>query len=370
MPKSHVSRFNAAEFQQAVLDWYKTHARILPWRTRGRAIPNPYHVWLSEIMLQQTTVPAVIPYFQKFIEKWPDIEALASAKDAEVMAEWAGLGYYARARNLLKCARFVSSELSGKLPNDLKSLLNLSGIGDYTAAAISAIAFGQGVTVVDGNIERIVARVFAIDTPLPQGKKSIRLMADHIFDGIEAFGKPSVRAFPQALMDIGADICSPKAPKCVFCPIQAFCQAYKTENPENYPVRAPKKQIPVRLGRVYWLQTRTGDVFLEKRDERRMLGGMVGLPTTDWDKTKNFDGKHPDFIHHFRGVRKLGDVYHVFSHFRLELEIWGAILQDTETMVGFYAVPFQVNRLSDLGFPTVFLKVAKLAARHFQKDIS
>ena len=291
------------------------------------------------------------------------------------MAAWAGLGYYARARNLLKCARVVSHDLGGKFPKTVDGLLELPGIGPYTAAAIAAIAYGQGATVVDGNIERIVARVFAIDEPLPKGKADIRQSADIIFAGIEDMGKERVMAYPQALMDIGADICSPKSPKCHICPIQKYCQAYKNKTPDIYPVRATKKEVPIRKGRVYWIENQSGQVLFEKRENNRMLGGMRGLPTTDWDIQKVYDGKHIPLIGGLRGVKQLGTVYHVFTHFKLELEVWGVIVRTEEIMlnsslgfVGVHENESQLSKFDALGLPTVFLKAAKLAQKLFKRD--
>jgi A/G-specific adenine glycosylase len=365
MPKSHVLPFNPAEFQADILSWYDKHQRVLPWRARGNSKPDPYHVWLSEIMLQQTTVPAVIPYFLKFTERWPDVTALAMAKDEEVMSAWAGLGYYARARNLLKCARVMAHDCGGKFPETIDALKSLPGIGDYTAAAIVAIAFGQQATVVDGNIERIVARVFAVDTPLPNGKKDIRAKADLFFKAITEKGKKSVRQFPQALMDIGADICSPKSPKCSVCPVSKFCKAYHQKKVEFYPVKPPKKSVPVRKGFVYWVRTPSGKVMMETRDSNRMLGGMKGIPTTDWDKTKEFDEKHLQVFAKMRGLEKIGSVYHVFTHFRLELAVWAVTIPDEKNMVGLSHSFWRVEADMD-GLPTVFLKVAKLANHVFK----
>lgn len=370
MPKSHVLPLNTAELQENILSWYARHQRVLPWRARGNTKPDPYHVWLSEIMLQQTTVPAVIPYFIKFTQKWPDITLLAAAKDEEVMAAWAGLGYYARARNLLKCARQVTEDFDGKFPETIDELKALPGIGDYTAAAIMAIAFGKQSTVVDGNIERIIARIFAIDTPLPIGKKDIRAKADLFFENITDFEKKSVRQYPQALMDIGADICTPKSPKCSACPIHRFCRASHQGKAEFYPVRPAKKSVPVRRGYAYWVQTSDGEVLLERRESNRMLGGMVGLPTTDWDKNKDFEGRHLPDLSKIRGIKQIGTVYHVFTHFKLELDVWAATIPNGKIMLdlgGSYVLAQKPSNLRDLGLPTVFIKVAKLAGSFYKE---
>ncbi len=367
MPKSHVFRLDAAKFQADILRWYDKNRRVLPWRATGSKKPDPYKVWLSEIMLQQTTVPAVIPYFQKFTQMWANVDALASAKDEDVMAAWAGLGYYARARNLLKCARVVSHDLGGKFPKTVEGLLELPGIGPYTAAAIAAIAYGQGATVVDGNIERIVARVFAIDEPLPKGKADIRHSADIIFAGIEDMGKERVMAYPQALMDIGADICAPKSPKCHICPVETYCQAHKNGAADSYPVRAPKKIVPVRQGRVYWIENELGQVLFEKRADNRMLGGMRGLPTTDWDIKKADDGRHIPLLDGLWGAESLGHVYHVFTHFKLELEVWVVVAQGNKIMLELGAEFLDVESVDNMGLPTVFLKAARFARKSFMK---
>jgi len=366
MPKSHVSRFVPQEFQGDILDWYAKNQRVLPWRVVGRKKTDPYKVWLSEIMLQQTTVPAVIPYFLRFTEKWPTVDDLAKADDAEVMAAWAGLGYYARARNLLKCARMVSMELGGKFPDTLDGLLTLPGVGPYTAAAISAIAYGQSSTVVDGNIERITSRVFAIDTPYPDGKKEVHHQAHELFKGVEGQRLHDIKAYPQALMDIGAGICTPKSPKCHLCPIIRFCKANFEGNPEKYPVKAPKKSVPSRKGDVYWIFDAKGHVIFEKRPDDRMLGGMIGLPTSDWDLNSSEKSGRPfDLIKKIKKFDEIGKIHHVFTHFKLELTVWGASIPQSENMIKLYPDLVLYNlgekKLTEIGLPTLFLKAARLA---------
>lgn len=368
MPKSHVSSFDPGAFQEKILDWYAKHQRVLPWRARGRGRSDPYKVWLSEIMLQQTTVSAVIPYFLRFTEKWPDVHSLAKAEDSEVMKEWAGLGYYARARNLLKCARIVSHETDGVFPENVKGLMDLPGIGPYTAAAISCISYGKNETVVDGNIERVTARVFRVPEALPLGKKEIRLAADSLFLGMEKRGGKKVSEFPQALMDLGAGICTVKGPKCNLCPVSTFCLSFKAGDPEKYPVRAPKKASPVRRGRVYLIHDGDGRVVFQKRPETRMLGGMMGLPTTDWDIPKDdFDNIHIPLVKKMGGLTRVGIVYHVFTHFKLELEVWRLTVPDVQDVLGLgdgfcfrYVPEYQFNKI---GLPTVFLKAAKIALK-------
>lgn len=355
MLKSHVSSTN---FQDSVLIWYGKHARTLPWRVKGGGKADPYKVWLSEIMLQQTTVATVIPYFLKFTEKWPTVVDLANAKDEEVMAEWAGLGYYARARNLLKCARYVERENNGAFPTCYDDLLNISGIGPYTAAAIATIAYGDSHVVVDGNIERIASRVFAIKTPLPKGKKEIIQKASHLFDGMEKREKSEIRSYPQALMDIGATVCTPKSPSCTICPVSEFCKAYKNGNPEVYPVRAIKKKNQQRIGDVFWIQDKKGNLLVEKRAENRMLGGMIGLPTTDWDK------KSSNCVFDIKKCKEIGFVTHVFSHFSLKLNVYVMVVSDIQNMIQSTSdtmVVVPIKDIKKIGFPTVFLKVARFA---------
>ncbi|MBW3560852.1 MAG: A/G-specific adenine glycosylase, partial [Proteobacteria bacterium] len=267
-------------FRSALLAWYDAEARDLPWRVRPAARgagvrPDPYAVWLSEVMLQQTTVPHAAPYWQAFLQRWPTVADLAAAEDAEVMAAWAGLGYYARARNLLRCARAVAGEHGGVFPDSHDSLRALPGLGDYTAAAVAAIAFDRPATVVDGNVERVVARVFATPAPLPRAKPELKRLAAALAD----VTRPGDWA--QATMDLGAVICRPRAPLCGRCPVRAFCAGRAGGAPEAYPRKAPKRERPRRYGAVYVL-TRAGETALVRRPGHGLLGGMLGLPTTEW----------------------------------------------------------------------------------------
>ncbi|WP_448502167.1 A/G-specific adenine glycosylase [Sphingomonas sp.] len=259
-----------------LLNWYDGNARVLPWRAPpASAAPDPYRVWLSEVMLQQTQVATVKPYFEAWVARWPDFEALAAAEDGEVMAAWAGLGYYARARNLLKGARAVVAEHGGRLPTHEAELRAIAGVGDYTAAAIAAIAFGRRAVVVDANVERVTARLFAIPTPLPAAKPEIRAAADRM--------TPDVRAgdFAQAMMDLGATICTARAPRCLLCPVAEHCMARAAGEPERLPRKLAKKARPVRYATIFWLE-RAGQVLLVRRPDRGMLGGMRALPTGPW----------------------------------------------------------------------------------------
>ena len=320
---------------KALLCWYAVDKRRLPWRAEGGAAPDPYRVWLSEIMLQQTTVAAVKPYFEAFTRAWPTVAALAAADEAEVMKAWAGLGYYARARNLIACARKVAEEHGGVFPDRESDLLRLPGIGPYTAAAIAAIAFGRRAVVVDGNVERVVSRVFAVEEPLPAARPAIRALADQ---------RTPARAggdFAPAMMDLGAPLCTPRSPDCVLCPLQGHCAAFSTGDPGRYPLKAPKAARPRREGVAYWLEHR-GEVLLVRRPARGLLGGMLALPTdaapaaVEWG-----DG---------------GSVDHVFTHFALTMRLKCAEARERPSG----GIWWPVDRMEEAGLPTLF---AKLAAR-------
>ena len=315
------------EEANALLRWYAVDKRRLPWRAEPGERADPYRVWLSEVMLQQTTVAAVIPYFEKFTRRWPTVEALAAADDAEVMSAWAGLGYYARARNLLACARAVAADHGGAFPDTEEKLRKLPGIGRYTAAAIAAIAFGRRASVVDGNVERVVSRLYAIEEPLPGAREAIYDLVDRL--------TPSERAgdFAQAMMDLGAGICTPRAPGCGRCPLAFACAARRRGDPERFPVKAAKAPKPRRQDVAYWLEHR-GEVLLVRRPAKGLLGGMTEVPTTPW--TQDFDPRgaraHAPGFAPARGHaqtriawRRLpGVVRHVFTHFPLELTVYAA----------------------------------------------
>jgi A/G-specific adenine glycosylase len=291
-----------AQFRSALLDWYDANRRTLAWRS---AVPDPYRVWLSEIMLQQTTVPHATPYFLEFTRRWPSVEALAAAPDAEVMAAWAGLGYYARARNLLACARVVASEHGGRFPDTEEGLRRLPGVGAYTAAAVASIAFGRPANVVDGNVERVMARVFAVETPLPTAKPELTARASLFVTG----DRPGDWA--QALMDLGATTCRPKSPLCERCPVAAFCEARARGQQEAYPKKSAKADRPRRYG-VAYVRLHEGRVALEQRPSKGLLGGMLGLPTSDWTSA-------PPPVE--QGWRDAGEIEHVFTHFALTLRV-------------------------------------------------
>jgi A/G-specific adenine glycosylase len=304
-----------------LLAWYDDHARDLPWRVSPRdrtkgVRPDPYRVWLSEIMLQQTTVAAVRDYFHAFTERWPTIAALAAAPEDDILKAWAGLGYYSRARNLKKCADRVMAEHGGEFPADLHALRDLPGIGDYTSAAIAAIAFDVPAPVVDGNVERVIARLNAIDTPLPKAKPAIKAAVAAMLDP----GRPG--DFAQATMDLGATICTPKRPACLHCPLRQGCAALDNGDPERFPVKAPKKDKPLRVGAVFVLVNDEGAVLLEKRAGTGLLAGMTQVPTTGW--TARHDGETDTDAAPVTGLRwrQCGQVRHVFTHFALDLTVW------------------------------------------------
>lgn len=309
-----------------LLAWYDRHHRDLPWRTPPGAIaagrrPDPYHVWLSEIMLQQTTVEAVKPYFRAFLLKWPDVTSLAAAETEDVMKAWAGLGYYSRARNLKKCADLLVAKYKGRFPDTEEGLLALPGIGGYTAAAIAAIAFNRPAAVVDGNVERVVTRLRAIETPLPAAKSEIRAVVAALL--------PAARPgdFAQATMDLGATICTPRRPACLPCPLRDDCRASDGGDPERFPVKAPKNRKPQRRGAAFVAVRDDGAVLLRKRIESGLLGGMTEVPTTAW--TAGIDGIATAAGAPFpANWRQVGTISHVFTHFALDLAIFRADLGD------------------------------------------
>ena len=335
----------AATVSDILLDWYDRHARDLPWRAPpGTPPPDPYRVWLSEVMLQQTTVAAVKPYFEAFTRRWPDVAALAAAPEDDVMAAWAGLGYYSRARNLVKCARAVAAR--GGFPTTETELRELPGLGAYTAAAVAAIAFAQRAVVVDANVERVVARLFAIDTPMPAARKPIRVAADAI--------TPARRAgdFAQAMMDLGSSVCTAREPKCLLCPLAKACKARATGDPARLPVKAPKKPKPLRRGRAFWAE-REGKVWLVRREGNGMLGGMRALPDDGWSARADGTGEAP-----IPGTwESAGVVRHVFTHAALELSV---VVQRNAPAPDAEGEWWPIDRIDDAGLPTLFAKAARL----------
>jgi len=334
-----------------LLAWYDRHRRRLPWRAAPGEVPDPYGVWLSEVMLQQTTVATVGPYFEAFLARWPTVESLAAASLDEVLHGWQGLGYYARARNLHRCARLVARERGGRFPDSEAGLAALPGIGPYTAAAIAAIAFGRKATVVDGNVERVVARLFAVETPLPAARAELRRLAA----GLTPERRPG--DFAQAMMDLGATICLPGRPKCMLCPLADRCIAHGRGIAADLPARSPKRARPLRHGMVFWAMRRDGAVLLRRRPDTGLLGGMMEFPSTEWrsrpwrEEEATAGAPLPA-----RWRRLPGLVRHGFTHFELELVILSARVAGKAA--GTWCA---IDRLSDLALPTLMKKVARHA---------
>ena len=302
-----------------LLAWYDANARDLPWRVgpADHALgvrADPYRVWLSEVMLQQTTVPHAAPYFLKFTQRWPAVTDLAAEDDGEVMAAWAGLGYYARARNLLACARAVACDHGGVFPDTEEGLRSLPGLGPYTAAAVGAIAFDLPTNVVDGNVERVMSRLFAVEAPMPEGKAELKTLAGALVRN----ERPGDWA--QALMDLGATVCRPKAPLCDRCPLAEACAALAGGEPETYPRKTPKAARPHRNGVAYIL-TRGGEVALVRRPPKGLLGGMLALPTSDWRAIGWTDAEAAAAAPVGAEWQAVGEVEHVFTHFSLTLRL-------------------------------------------------
>lgn len=319
MPYETRGEKNLAAIAPALIAWYEANARELPWRVgpkaRAKGVrPDPYAVWLSEIMLQQTTVATVTPRYTEFLKRWPSVSDMAASPLDDVLGAWAGLGYYARARNLHKCASVVAHDFGGEFPDTEEALRKLPGIGDYTAAAVAAIAFDKRAVVVDGNIERVVSRLFVIETPLPAAKAEIKEKADAIW--------PAKRSgdFAQGLMDLGAGVCRPKAPMCLLCPLAEHCTAHQAGRAEDFPKKAPKKAKPSRKGAAFALLNSKGEILFERRPEKGLLGGMLGLPGTPWAEELPDD----TFVHApvMAKWKLLGAATHTFTHFHLTLDVY------------------------------------------------
>jgi A/G-specific adenine glycosylase len=334
-----------------LLAWYDRHRRDLPWRAPPDRCPDPYRVWLSEIMLQQTTVAAVGPYFDRFVARWSDVRALAAASLNEILQEWQGLGYYARARNLHACARAVTEWHGGVFPSDLAALRALPGIGDYTAAAIAAIAFDQRAAAIDGNVERVITRLYAVAEPMPAAKPRLRALAAELV--------PEQRAgdFAQAIMDLGATICTPRRPRCVLCPWRSACIATATGIAEDLPARAEKPDRPVRYGIAFWLTRPDGAVLLRRRPEKGLLGGMTEIPSTSWRAAPWGLAEAIDAAPAVAPWSPLaGTVRHGFTHFQLELAIVTA--QTQRITEGLWSA---IDGLGEHALPTLMKKVARHA---------
>ncbi len=343
-----------------LMAWYDTHARVLPWRARPGQSIDPYRIWLSEIMLQQTTVAAVVPYFEAFVSRWPNVAALAAAPQDQVLAAWAGLGYYARARNLMACAAHVAEKCGGRFPASEEALVALPGIGPYTAAAIAAIAFGRRAVVVDGNVERVIARLFAVKTPLPRAKPELRQLAAKL--------TPRSRPgdYAQAVMDLGATVCRPKTPLCHQCPWAAACRGRAAGIAGELPRRAKKKARPVRHGVAFWARTASGLVLLRRRPDKGLLGAMTEVPSTPWQNQPWRDADARAAAPFEADWQRLpAGVVHIFTHFRLELTVWKTDLRGRAELRPAAApercrwVP--VENLGGEALPSVMRKIAAAA---------
>ncbi|WP_169544569.1 A/G-specific adenine glycosylase [Sneathiella aquimaris] len=349
--------FATKVFSQKILKWYDVRARILPWRSPPGKTADAYHVWLSEIMLQQTTVATVGPYFEKFLNCWPTVQHLANASLDDVLVAWAGLGYYARARNLHKCAGEVCQKYGGHFPQSEKELLTLPGIGEYTAAAIASIAYGVPAVVVDGNIERIITRVYRVQEALPKSRSQIRELAARV--------SPESRPgdYAQALMDIGATICTPKKPRCSDCPVNVECAAYVTGDQEQFPKKAPKKTKPTRKAAVLWIENHHGEVLLRRREEKGLLGGMMEFPSTSWveadyseDDINALLSELGDLDH--QDVHKLGDrITHTFTHFHLHFTPHILRLNEEDRVISNHLYWVSPEKFAEIALPTLMTKV-------------
>ena len=336
----------------ALLAWYDRHRRDLPWRAPPGRTPDPYRVWLSEIMLQQTTVATVASYFDRFVARWPEVSALAAASLDEVLHVWQGMGYYARARNLHACARAVVARHGGRFPDTAAELRRLPGIGDYTAAAIAAIAFDRREAAVDGNVERVVARLYAVGEPLPAAKQRLRRLAAGLV--------PPRRAgdFAQAMMDLGAVLCTPRRPRCVLCPWRGACAAAAGGIAEALPARAAKPERPLRHGAAFWLVRGDGAVLLRRRPDEGLLGGLYEVPSTEWREAPWSDAEALAAapLPEAAWTRLPGAVEHGFTHFRLELAVWAARTEAAPD--GVWVRP---REFRDYAFSTLMKKLARYA---------
>jgi A/G-specific adenine glycosylase len=340
------------DLRAKLLDWYDVHARVLPWRSKPGVAANPYHVWLSEIMLQQTTVAAVKEYYLKFLKLWPTVSDLAAASQDDVLRAWAGLGYYARARNLHACAKVVVEQWKGKFPDTEAGLQTLPGIGPYTSAAIASIAFDQTRAAVDGNVERVISRLYAIEDPLPLSKPFIRKKAQALV--------PEKRAgdFAQALMDLGATICTPRTANCLICPWAEHCAGRKLGIAETLPRKLPKARIPTRVGIAFWVERNDGFILLRRRPQKGLLGGMMEVPSTPWEARQQSDAKPPIAA---KWKKLSAIVEHTFTHFHLQLSVWKTTTNDKSLPEGDYSWVHKRD-LEHEALPSLMRKVVVLAA--------
>lgn len=348
---------------ETILAWYDRHARRLPWRvpptqSRRGVRPDPYHVWLSEVMLQQTTVAVVGPYFRKFLERWPRVEDLAAAQLDEVLTAWAGLGYYARARNLHKCAVRVRDAHDATFPDTEAELRQLPGIGPYTAAAIAAIAFDRSATPVDGNIERVMSRLFAVEAPMPAAKPVLREHAARL--------TPNARPgdYAQAVMDLGATVCTPRAPACAICPWRSGCKAQAAGIVEMLPRRAPKAPRPIKRAVAYWMVRKDGRVLLRRRPETGLLGGMMEVPSGPWEESRGFRDDPPVAAD---WTELSGLVEHGFTHLQLELKVKAAVVDGRTKVDGIWV---QVEKFGDHALPALTRKVVRHVLSQVGRGVS
>ena len=348
---------DAAVLADAMLAWYDRHRRVLPWRAEPGRGSDPYAIWLSEIMLQQTTVATVGPYYRDFLSRWPTVQDLAAADIDQVLHAWQGLGYYARARNLHRCAQVVASDHGGVFPDTEAGLLSLPGIGAYTAAAVAAIAFDRPATVLDGNIERVMARLRRVEVPLPDAKPILR---GHAAD-LTPLDRPG--DYAQAVMDLGATVCTPRKPRCMLCPWERACVAHRIGDEERLPLKRAKAARPTRHGVAFWVQNADGAILIRKRAAEGLLGGLMELPSTPWLDTRWGVSEalaHAPVAADWRLLD--GAVGHTFTHFHLELSILVGQASGL-TGGGLWVRP---DRLGDHALPTVMKKLVKHALADFR----
>ncbi len=351
------------KLSKPLLKWYEEKGRSLPWRVSPYDLkigkkPDPYKVWVSEIMLQQTTVGAVIPYFNKFIKQWHNVAELSKANQNEIVSFWAGLGYYSRARNILKCAKEIVDKHEGEIPAEKEKLKNLPGIGEYTASAIRSIGFQKSEITIDGNIERIIVRLFKIETPIKFSKNIIQNKAKLLFP------KNRTGDFCQGLMDLANIVCRPKKPVCEECPISNFCKSFKDGVTENIPVKAPKKNKPTRKGFVYFIKNNDDKILLERRPDKGLLGGLLAFPSSDWLE------EEPDLIfpfdaHWFQPIYK---IKHEFTHFKLELILIIGTISKFHSKKTNYEV-FDLYSFQENQLPTLMRKVFRKGKKFILQNL-
>ena len=359
---------NYKTFSNSLLSWYDLNRRILPWRAPPGEISNPYFVYLSEIMLQQTVVKTVIPYFLKFVRKWPDINDLAKAEPHEINSYWAGLGYYSRAKNLHETAKIISNKYDGFFPTDKNSLIALPGIGEYTSSAIMAIAFERKSNVIDGNVERVFSRFYAVEKPIEESKIFIKNIAEkHLPD--QRHGD-----YAQALMDLGSLICIPKSPRCTMCPLLAICDVGGSTRAKQYPIKLPKKEKEERYGLFFYLKNKDGAVLFKTNKSSGLLANMDMLPSIGWYEDSNRLKSSPKFNkkkHEFLGLKwKILDqnLVHIFTHFKLNCTVAIAIINDENELLidldkSIYRF-VQKKDMNDLALPSLTKKILNSLKKH------